>query len=167
MPTDLEADYLIVGAGAMGMAFADTLVSETDASVVMVDRHAKPGGHWNLAYPFVTLHQPSSFYGVSSRELSRGEADQVGLNAGLGDLATGAEVSAYFDAVMRHDLLPSGRVRYFPLCEYSGDGTFTATLTGEEHRVRARRIVDATHLTATVPSAHTPSFTVAPEAWSR
>ena len=27
----LEADYLIIGAGAMGMAFADTIVAETDA----------------------------------------------------------------------------------------------------------------------------------------
>lgn len=34
----IEADYLVVGAGAMGMAFIDTLVTETEARVV-VDRH--------------------------------------------------------------------------------------------------------------------------------
>ena len=27
----IEADYLVVGAGAMGMAFVDTLITETDA----------------------------------------------------------------------------------------------------------------------------------------
>src|SRR3954453_14674731 len=54
----------------MGMAFTDTLVSETDAQVVIVDRQHRPGGHWNRAYPFVRLHQPSAFYGVGSRELS-------------------------------------------------------------------------------------------------
>ena len=67
----LEADYLIIGSGAVGMAFADVVVTESDATVIIVDRYAKAGGHWNVAYPFVTLHQPSQFYGVSSKELSR------------------------------------------------------------------------------------------------
>ena len=68
--TILETDYLIVGSGAVGMAFADVLLAETNANIIIVDRYQKPGGHWNVAYPFVTLHQPSSFYGVSSKELS-------------------------------------------------------------------------------------------------
>jgi glutamyl-tRNA reductase len=38
MPT-IEADYLVIGAGAMGMAFADTIVTETNASLVIVDRY--------------------------------------------------------------------------------------------------------------------------------
>ena len=58
-PQTLEADYLIIGCGAIGMAFADVILSECDASIVMVDRHAAPGGHWNDAYPFVRLHQAS------------------------------------------------------------------------------------------------------------
>jgi cation diffusion facilitator CzcD-associated flavoprotein CzcO len=114
--TNLNTDYLIVGSGAVGMAFADTLLTETDAKIIIVDKHHKPGGHWNVAYPFVTLHQPSSFYGVSSRELSGGKLDEVGLNKGLSELASGAEVSAYFDNVMRQQFLPTGRVRYFPMC---------------------------------------------------
>jgi len=55
----IEADYLVIGAGATAMAFVDTLVNETDARVVMVDRNHSPGGQWNSAYPFVRLHQPS------------------------------------------------------------------------------------------------------------
>jgi cation diffusion facilitator CzcD-associated flavoprotein CzcO len=54
----IEADYLVVGAGAMGMAFLDTLLCETQARVVLVDRNHQPGGHWTTAYPFVRLHQP-------------------------------------------------------------------------------------------------------------
>ena len=46
MGRNIEADYLVVGAGAMGLAFADTLVSESDATVVVVDRNDQPGGHW-------------------------------------------------------------------------------------------------------------------------
>lgn len=163
--TQLVADYLIVGSGAVGMAFADTLLTETDARIIIVDKHQKPGGHWNVAYPFVTLHQPSAYYGVSSRELSKGCKDEVGLNKGLNDLASGAEVSAYFDEVMRHQFLPTGRVQYFPMCEYQGDGIFVSALTGETYQVQVnKKTVDATYLKTSVPSTHTPSFTVAPEA---
>ena len=56
--TDFETDYLIIGAGAVGLAFADTLIDEDpDCHITIVDRHAKPGGHWNDAYGFVALHQ--------------------------------------------------------------------------------------------------------------
>ena len=159
-----ETDYLIVGSGAVGMAFADVLLTETDANIIIVDKYHKPGGHWNVAYPFVTLHQPSAFYGVSSRELSKGHIDQVGLNKGLNELASGAEVSAYFDDVMREQFLPSGRVTYFPMCEYQGNRQFVSSLTGEMHEVIVRRkIVDATYLNTNVPSTHTPEFNIAPE----
>lgn len=157
----LETDYLIVGSGAMGMAFADVLVTETDATIIMVDRYGKPGGHWNHAYPFVTLHQPSAFYGVSSKELSKGKKDEVGLNKGLNDLASGAEIMAYFDEVMRHQFLPTGRVQYFPNCEYKGDGKFISMISGEDFQVTVKKkIVDATHLNTSVPSIHTPNFSI-------
>ncbi|MCI5045731.1 MAG: hypothetical protein MRY72_13630 [Aquisalinus sp.] len=165
MPQQLETDYLIIGTGAMGMAFADVLLSETDANIIMVDRYHKAGGHWNVAYPFVTLHQPSTFYGVSSKELSKGRIDQTGLNKGLADLATGAEVSAYFDEVMRHTFLPSGRVQYFPMCEYHGDGKFTSLTTGEQYEVSRSKTVDATWLKTSTPSTHTPKYDIADEAW--
>ena len=73
----IEADYVVVGAGAMGMAFTDTLLDETDASVAMVDAHHRPGGHWNDAYPFVRLHQPSAFYGVDSAPLGKDRIDET------------------------------------------------------------------------------------------
>lgn len=159
--TNLNTDYLIVGSGAVGMAFADTLLTETDVNIIIVDKHHKPGGHWNVAYPFVTLHQPSAFYGVSSRELSGGKLDQVGLNKGLNELASGAEVSAYFDNVMRQQFLPTGRVKYFPMCEYTGHGEFTSLLTGEQFKVEINnKTVDATYLKTTVPSTHTPNFSI-------
>jgi len=112
--TAIEADYLIIGAGTVGMAFADTLLNETKSTVAIVDRQHGPGGHWNDAYPFVRLHQPSSYYGVNSRELGSGRIDSHGMNRGFYELATGAEVVSYFQAVMRERFLPSGRVQYFP-----------------------------------------------------
>jgi NAD(P)-binding Rossmann-like domain len=158
----IEADYLVVGAGAMGMAFIDTLVSETEARVVLVDRNHQPGGHWTIAYPFVRLHQPSAFYGVNSLQLGGDAIDQVGWNEGLYELATAGEVCAYYDHVMRQRFLPSGRVCYFPMSEYRGDGRFT-TLAGTEYTVNvARRVVDATYMRVMVPSMRPPPYQVAP-----
>lgn len=161
----LKADYLIAGAGAVGMAFADVILSETDANIILVDRFAKPGGHWNVAYPYVTLHQPSQFYGVSSVELSTGRKDQVGLNKGLSDLASGQAVSAYYDDVMRHVFLPTGRVQYFPMCDYKGGGHFESMLSGQGYDVDAKKIVDATWLKTSVPSTHKPNFDVDDDVW--
>jgi hypothetical protein len=158
----LETDYLVVGAGAMGMAFADVLMTETDATVLLVDRGGRPGGHWNVAYPFVRLHQPSAFYGVNSRKLGSDTKDETGWNAGLYELASGAEVVAYFDQVMHQQFLPSGRVQYFPMCQYEGDGTFRSLLSGETHEVIVKRkLVDTTYMNVIVPSMRPPAYDVA------
>jgi NAD(P)-binding Rossmann-like domain len=165
-----ETDYLIVGSGASGLAFADTLVQETDAHITIVDRHAKPGGHWNDAYPFVALHQPSAFYGVNSLELGTNRKDTIGVNQGLYELASGPEVSGYFDKVMHQKLLPSGRVSYHPMCNYlgydqadgKGVGRFESILSGQQTQVTVRKkLVDANYFGPKVPSTHTPKFTVA------
>ena len=158
----VETDYLIVGAGAVGLAFADTILTETDAHVAIVDRHGKPGGHWNDAYSFVALHQPSAFYGVNSVPLGSGRKDSMGVNTGMYELASGPEVSGYFDSVMRQHLLPSGRVSYFPMSDWRGDGSFVSFLSGTETRVTVRKkTVDATYYGTTVPSTHKPKFEVA------
>jgi hypothetical protein len=159
---ELSTDYLIVGSGTVGMAFADVIVQESDLDIIIVDMHGQPGGHWNDAYPFVTLHQPSSFYGVSSLPLGNDGLAQQGFNEGLGELATGAEINAYFEQVMQTKMLPSGQVRYFPKCRYTGDGQFESMLTGQKYQVTAdKRTVDTTSLNTAVPSTHTPSFTIA------
>src|SRR4051794_26099543 len=157
----IETDYLVIGAGAMGMAFIDTLITESDARVVLVDRAAQPGGHWTTAYPFVRLHQPSAYYGVNSRPLGNNTIDQVGWNQGLNELAPVGEICAYFDAVMQQQFLPTGRVEYFPMSEYLGDGRLR-TLAGTKYDVTVnRRIVDATYLRAVVPSMRPAPYNVA------
>ena len=163
----IETDYLIIGAGAMAMAFVDTLLTETTAHIVIVDRHDRPGGHWNDAYPFVRLHQPSAFYGVNSRELGSATKASAQLNEGLHELASGAEVLSYFDQVMNQQFLSSGRVRYFPMCNYTGDRLddhrFTSLVSGTHHQVRVhKKLVDATHTQTAVPSTHPPRYRVEP-----
>jgi hypothetical protein len=159
--TQLEVDYLVVGTGAVGMAFVDTLLDESDATVAMVDNHHQPGGHWNDAYPFVRLHQPSHFYGVASTPLGSGSIDQSGSNAGYFELASGAEVLSYFEQIMRQRFQPSGRVQYFPMCEYDGDGRFHSMMSGAEYVVKVRkRVVDSTYFKTSVPSRHVRAFGV-------
>jgi hypothetical protein len=158
----IETDYLVIGSGAAGLAFTDTLISETSAHVTLVDRHGKPGGHWNDAYSFVTLHQPSAFYGVNSMELGSRRTDTIGLNKGLYELASGPEISGYYDRVMNHKLLPSDRVSYHPMCNYLGDGRFESLLSGQRTQVTVRKkVVDATYHSPSVPSTHAPKFEVA------
>jgi NADPH-dependent 2,4-dienoyl-CoA reductase/sulfur reductase-like enzyme len=41
---EIETDYLVVGAGAAGMAFVDALITDCDADVVLVHRRHRPGG---------------------------------------------------------------------------------------------------------------------------
>jgi hypothetical protein len=163
----IETDYLVIGAGATAMAFVDTLLSETNARILIVDRNHRPGGHWNQAYSFVRLHQPSAFYGVNSRELSSWTKDQAGLNAGSYGLASGAELLNYFDQVMQQHFLPSGRVRYFPMCEYSSAAgethhVITSLINGDRHHVTVtKKVVNATHGQPAVPSTHPPKYEVA------
>src|SRR6185312_259692 len=81
---------------------------------------------------------------------------------GLGELAPVGEVTAYFDAVMQQQFLPSGQVEYFPMSEYLGEGRLR-TMAGVEYDVTVnKRIVDATYLRAIVPSMRPAPYSVAP-----
>ena len=154
----LEADYLVVGAGAAGMAFTDALIDHADVSVVMVDSRHGAGGHWLDAYPFVRLHQASAFYGVASTLLGNGRIQQDGPEAGLHERATAPEVCAYYDRVLRERMLASGKVTFYPGCDHLGGGRFVSRLSGRQYEVRGRpRVVNAHYL-----SPHIPAVTPAP-----
>jgi hypothetical protein len=156
----VEADYLVVGAGAMGMAFTDALLDHSDARVVLVDRREGVGGHWRKAYPFVRLHQSSTFYGVASRVLGGGRIQQSGPEAGLHERADQATICAYYEDLMADKMLGSGRVRFFPGCEYLGARGFASSGTGERYEVRGDcRIVDARYLAPDIPAETPPKFT--------
>lgn len=163
----LHTDYLVVGAGASGMAFTDSLISECDADVIIVDRRHRPGGHWNDAYPFVRLHQPSAFYGVNSRPLGSDAIDTHGPNAGFYERASGDEICDYFGRVLDDQLLTSGRVRFFGMCEYAcpaaGEHRLVSRLTGRVYEVKVRRrLVDARYLQSSVPANHVRGFDADP-----
>ena len=149
----IETDYLIVGSGAMGMAFADELLlRDRSVRIVMVDRHATPGGHWNDAYRHVTLHQPAAFYGVNSEPLGPGGTY----------LASGAEVLAYYEKVLTK-WEKTGRLKFFPSCEYVGENRFRSLMNRDrEFSVEVKKkTVDSTYMNVTVPSIRPPQYEVA------
>jgi hypothetical protein len=162
MDEAFEVDYLVVGAGAAGLAFTDTLLAHSDATVAIVDRRHAPGGHWIDAYPCVRLHQPSAFYGVSSLPLGQDAVDTTGTNAGFYELAGVDEIRAYFAHVMQRHLLPTGRVRYLPNSDHLGDGRIVSRISPSSWTARVRRkIVDTTYLEGAVPATSAPPFEVA------
>jgi|SRR5579871_160148 len=160
-----STDYLVVGAGAMGMAFTDALIDHADVHVTLVDRRTAPGGHWVDAYGFVQLHQASVFYGVSSTVLGTGALQSEGPEAGLQERAHQREVVEYYDEVLRTRLVGSGRVEFLGGSEYQDRGTshvVVAEASGEATEVEVRRrVVDATYISPTIPATTPPPFGVA------
>jgi hypothetical protein len=161
----LQTDYLVVGAGAMGMAFTDALIDHADVHVTLVDRRHAPGGHWVDAYPFVQLHQASLFYGVASTVLGTGAIQDQGPERGLQERARQPEIRAYYDDILHRRFVGTGRVTYLPGSEHRFDGTdhlVTSRVTGEAVRVDVRRrVVDAAYLAPSIPATTPPPFGVA------
>ena len=165
MTRTIDADYLVVGAGAMGMAFTDALIGRADVKVALVDRRHGVGGHWLEAYPFVRLHQSSSFYGVASTVLGGGRKQTRGPEAGLDERADQPTICAYFADVLADRMLGSGKVELFSGCEYVGDRTFVSRISGVRFVVPDRcRIVDARYLSPDIPAELPPKFGVADDA---
>lgn len=157
MEVTVDADYLVLGAGAMGMAFADALTDHADVSVAIVDRRHGAGGHWLDDYAFVRLHQASAFYGVASTRLGGGRRQEHGPERGLHERASAAEVCEYYARVLDR-LVRSGKVTFHPNSEFLGEGRFVSRLTGRRFLAPRARIVDARYLSPDIPALTPPPF---------
>jgi hypothetical protein len=162
VPSLVDVDYLVVGAGAMGMGFVDALIDHADVRVALVDRRDGVGGHWRHAYPFVRLHQSSTFYGVASRVLGGGRLQTTGPEAGLNERADQPTICAYYEQVLADRMVGPGRVEFFPGCDYLGGRAFVSLESGKRFEVPDRcRIVDARYLAPDIPAETPPKFEVA------
>lgn len=162
----MQTDYLVVGAGLQGLVFTSELVTHSQSTVTLVERRAQVGGHWNEAYPFVRLHQPSVYYGVGAVPLGSDHIAREGVNAGLFEQATGTEVKAHLEQALYDHLLPTGRVRFLPKHEYipdkDGHHVVASLATGQRTELDvAKRLVDTTALKVQTPESHSPNFEIA------
>ncbi|MFJ9390756.1 pyridine nucleotide-disulfide oxidoreductase [Nocardioides sp. NPDC101246] len=160
MSRTVEVDYLVVGAGAMGMAFTDALIDHADVRVALVDRRHGVSGHWLEAYPFVRLHQASAFYGVASTLLGGGQLQQRGPEEGLQERANQPEICAYYARILER-MVESGKVEFFSNSDYVGDGAVVSRISGERLEMPGARIVDARYLAPSIPAEKPPPFAVA------
>jgi hypothetical protein len=152
MTRTLDVDYLVVGAGAMGMGFADALVHHSEARVAIVDRRHGAGGHWLEAYPFVRLHQSSAFYGVPSTLLGGGRLQDHGPEAGLQERASQPQIVAYYAEALDR-MQQTGRVQFLSGSDYLGDRTVLSRLSGQRFEVPEHcRIVNAHYLAPSIPA---------------
>jgi len=155
-----NCDYLVVGAGTVGMSFVDTVLSEnTSATIIIVDKNSAPGGHWTKAYPFVKLHQPSCFYGVNSLPLGKHLDSKGNEIYDIEDRATGAEILEYYQRVLQK-FEDTGRVRFFfgaSHCfdETSGMHTIVRQNEADPSIVNCRKVVTV-GTDVTVPSMRKP-----------
>ena len=142
----VQADYLVIGAGAAGMAFVDSLIHNADVHVALLDRRHSAGGHWLDAYPFVRLHQASEFYGVVSTPLGKGERQTDGPEAGLYQRAAAPEIVAYYARVLEN-MVTSGKVSFHPNSEYLGGRRWISRVSGQNFAVPdSCRVVNAHYL---------------------
>jgi hypothetical protein len=160
-PVLVQADYLVVGAGAAGMAFVDALIHNADVHVAILDRRHSAGGHWLDAYPFVRLHQASEFYGVVSTPLGKGEAQTDGPEAGMHQRAAAPEIVAYHSRVLE-SMVGSGKVTFHPNSEYLGGRRWVSRLSGQHFAVPdSCRVVNAHYLAPDIPAQTPAPFGVA------
>jgi hypothetical protein len=84
-----------------------------------------------------------------------------GREAGMYERASGAEIRAYYERVMCERLIASGRVRFFPGCDYVGGDRLVSRASGGGFDVKIRkRLVDATYLSPSIPASTPPPFDV-------
>ena len=175
---DDECDYLVIGGGATGMAFSDTLLQNgpnNNLRVVVVDKHEAPGGQWHDSYDFVQLHQPSSGYGVESKKLEKTEGEGVEDSQQQQHRATRSELLQYYADVRRelevkHDFefiggstLDLGQLYNDNMNDGKDNNnncyTITNDTTGVARNIRVRkRLVDARNLEPDLPVSTPPRF---------
>ena len=157
----IQADYLVVGAGAAGMAFVDALIHNADVHVALIDRRHSAGGHWLDAYPFVKLHQASEFYGVVSTPLGKGERQAGGPEAGMFQRAAAPDIVAYYARVLE-SMVTSGKVTFFPNSEHLGGRRWASRLSRQHFDVPdSCRVVNAHYLAPHIPAETPAPFGVA------
>ena len=168
-PVDEGAcDYLVIGAGAIGMAFVDSMLLANPAcKIVVVDKHEVPGGHWTVAYDHVRLHHASIVYGLESTKLE-GSWRRLALQRRMlpwDHCASKPELLDYYAAAMER-WCRAGRVRYFPCSAYDYAQLQEENVSGERmhswsslvdgsrtHRIVVRhKLVDGARGECRVPS---------------
>ena len=149
-------DYLILGTDIGGLAFADVILSESDATIAFIQGHESDK--------------------IAARLASRGRTcDTIGLNTyTLSDwcknfpsradtCTTSTSLQAYCDHVLENRFLPESRVQLLQSVEHLGHGKLRSLIDGQVRELEVRRkIVNAGALSAPTCPSFIPFYTVTP-----
>jgi|GEM_PF-4732917 len=147
-------DYLILGTDIGGLAFADVILSESDATIAFIQGHESDK--------------------IAARLASRGRTcDTIGLNTyTLSDwcknfpsradtCTTSTSLQAYCDHVLENRFLPESRVQLLQSVEHLGHGKLRSLIDGQVRELEVRgKIVNAGALSAPTCPSFIPSYTV-------
>jgi len=153
-----ETNYLIVGAGAMGMAFLEEMILNSDTKeCIIIDKRSGVGGHWRDSYDFVTLQCNAPVYGLNSSSLAPEGPE----------LPTKYQILEHFERGLER-LMKTDRVKFLGQVKYVGrneDGSYKLASTlvdGLEYNVVVKdKLVDATRTENHVPATRPPQYKVA------
>ena len=146
-----DVDYLILGANIYSLVFANAVLETCDAHVALIDPRGEPGGHWHQVPDFSRLPPPYSAFGLPSFSIQDWQPERNHIDRG--------GVLAYCAHVLTQRLLPSGRVHYFPRCDYRGGGKIVSIDTGEVRKITVkRRIITTEHAPNLDAGPHIPCF---------
>jgi len=167
-----ECEYLVIGAGAASLSFVDTLLlQQPNIRIVLVDKHLKVGGHWNDAYDYVHLHQPSLVYGLESTQLEGNWLKCMLRHRTLpwNHRASKEEILKYYEAALSR-WEASGQVKFFGGSSYdfsqreryiADNNTHCFSCGSELFRVHVRvKLVNGVLGECQVPSKCPPEFPV-------
>jgi len=158
--TGLDCDYLVIGAGLLGLGFTDELLNlKPDTKIIIVDKHSQAGGHWNDDYAFVRLHAPSESYGVMSQRLENGLPPCHGDTK---ERANRDDILNYFGKVLE-TMIETGQVRAFFNCFVEPDTSMIRSCTSSKKTFQVsvrKKIVDGTFMKVEIPVLRPPPYLV-------
>ena len=159
-------DYVIVGGGMTGCGIvAELLDFRPDASILIIDKQERLGGHWNFAYPYVRLHNFTSYYTLYGYPMPDKIRSQEHHRAGLPDiLAYFGQIQAAFEQQKNLTMkfgLTTSEVTELPGVDKTDMSAVRwsikyADKAGVASEVRAKTLVMCTHCRAGGAPPHKP-----------
>ena len=153
-------DYVIIGKNLGALAFADTILSGSDATIAIIDDTCSTERQRQNLTAYIGGELRDEHLGVSSYTFKdwRAEHGEPSHRTSNRD----ASLKAYCRHVLTQMMQPSGRVEVFERTEHFGDGRIKSRDTGViRDLVVRKRIVDASNFPKTFCKSVVPGFSVA------
>lgn len=153
-------DYIIIGKNVGALAFADTILSGSDATMAIIDDTSSIERHRQNLTAYISGGLRDEHLGVSSYTFEDWRAEHGEAAHTMND--RDANLKAYCAHVLTQMMQPSGRVHVFERTDHFGGGRIRSKDTGVIQDLLVRkRIVDASYFPNSFCKSVVPGFSVA------